>query len=350
MADGYVVIDAMSGGSSVATDNIGGTSHQYVKLEYGASGAATPVSAVNPLPTTIASGTIAISAGTTIVTSGSIAVTDGTVKVITPGTIASGSIAVTAGTITSGSIAVTAGTIGTVLAVAQVHNAGTIAGGTLGILTDGTIRVVAGTVAVNTPGTITSGSIAVTAGTITSGSIVVTDGTVKVVTPGTITSGSIAITAGTLADVTVRVGTINSGTINAGTINSGTINAGTINAGTIRNDGRPARNILSFGTTIAFGGSAFATLVGSAVVGAGTSIWINDLSIVNGGGTVTAGMVFGSAINGSAVLAKGMFGAQGGIQKSFPKAVNAGMTNFDLNAWADGASTVTFNVSYFISA
>ena len=222
----------------------------------------------------------------------------------------------TPGTITSGSITVIAGTIGTVGAIAQVHNAGTIAGGTIGEISNGTIRVVAGTVAVNTPGTITSG-------------------TVSVNTPGTITSGTVAVSAGT---------------VNSGTINAGTINSGTINAGTIRDDGRPARNILSFGTTIAFGGSAFATLVGSAVVGAGTSIWVNDLSIVNHGGTVTAGIMFGSAINGSAVLAKGQFGANGGIEKAFPKAVNAGMTNFDLNAWADGASTVTFNVSYFISA
>jgi hypothetical protein len=130
-------------------------------------------------------------------------------------------------------------------------------------------------------------------------------------------------------------------------VNNGTIVA---TAGTIKNDGRPARNLLSFATTQVFAGSAFATLVGSASVGAGTSIWVNDLSIVNHNGTVQAGMMFGSAINGTAVLAKGQFGPQGGIQKSFPMPVNCGMTNFDLNCWSDAAGTVTFNVSYFISA
>ena len=131
---------------------------------------------------------------------------------------------------------------------------------------------------------------------------------------------------------------------------TGITTGGTLNAGTVRDDGRPARNILSFGTTIAFSGSAFATLVGSAAIGVGTSLWVNDVSIINNGGTQKAAVVFGSAINGSAILAKGQFGPQGGIQKSFPKAVNAGMTNTDLNAWAEGAGTIDFVVSYFISA
>ena len=158
------------------------------------------------------------------------------------------------------------------------------------------------------------------------------------------------MTAGTIGDATVKVGTINSGTINAGTINSGTINTGTINAGTFRNDGRPSRNILSFGTTFPSAGSAFGTLVGSAAIGAGTSLWLSDVSIVNnGGGTVTSGVMFGSNINGSAVLAKGQFGPQGGIQKSFPLAVNAGMTNTDLNCWVGAAGTIDVVVSYFIS-
>ena len=313
MADN-VIIDLMSGGSTVATDNVTDVHHQLVKIEYGTDGAATMVSSSNPLPVSGISGTTSVNTPGTI-TSGSVSVIAGTVgtvgavaQVHNAGTIAGGTIGIlTDGTIrvAAGSIAVTAGTIGTVASVAQVHNAGTIAGGTLAILTDGTVRIPAGTISVNTPGTITSGTIAVNAGTVI---------------------------------------------MTAGTVNSGTINAGTINAGTIRNDGRPARNILSFGTTIAFGGSAFATLVGSTAIGAGTSLWINDLSIVNHGGTVQAGIVFGSAINGSAVIAKGQFASQGGIEKPFPMAVNAGMTNTDLNAWADGASTVTFNVSYFISA
>jgi hypothetical protein len=65
---------------------------------------------------------------------------------------------------------------------------------------------------------------------------------------------------------------------------------------------------------------------------------------------VTSGIVFGSAINGSAVVAKGNFGPNGGIQKSFPMPINCGMTNYDLNAWSAGAGTIDFCISYFISA
>ena len=229
-----------------------------------------------------------------------------------------------------------------------IQNSGTVTG--VGVITSvtgiesGTINNSGSTTGVGVVSALTSGTVSVnTPGTITSG-------TVSVNTPGTITSGSISVIAGTVNSGTINAGTINSGTINAGTMNTGTLNAGTINAGTFRDDGRPARNILSFGTTIAFGGSAFATLVGSAAVGAGTSIWVNDVSIVNNGGTQKYGLVFGSAINGSAVIAKGQFGPQSDVQKSFPMPVNAGMTNFDLNAWAEGAGTADFVVSYFISA
>ena len=113
-------------------------------------------------------------------------------------------------------------------------------------------------------------------------------------------------------------------------------------------------NIFTFGTT--FGGTAamYGTLVGSASVGVGTSTWINDLSIINSkvgtaNGTVTCMVGFGTALNGSSVLAKGDFGPQGGIQKSYPLAVNAGMTNQDLVCYIGAGGTVDFNVSYFIS-
>ena len=111
------------------------------------------------------------------------------------------------------------------------------------------------------------------------------------------------------------------------------------------------RTILSYGTT--FGGTAagYGTLVGSAAVGVGTSTWINDLSIINtGAGTLTALMGFGTSLNGTSVLAKGEFGPQGGIQKSYPLPVNCGMTNQDLVCYIGAAGTVDFNVSYFISA
>lgn len=121
--------------------------------------------------------------------------------------------------------------------------------GTVGEITNGTIRVTAGTVAVNTLGTIASGSIAVTSGTgiITSGSIAVTAATITAGTmqlSGTpnvnVISGSLIVTTGTVNAGTVDVlkaGTITSGSIvvTAGTITSGsiTMTGGTITGGTM---------------------------------------------------------------------------------------------------------------------
>lgn len=178
-------------------------------------------------------------------------------------------------------------------------------------------------------------------------------------------SNPILINQGTQSGIAVdTVGTVNyqvvkvdMGTLGISNPFSGTLpmlSAGTISnllGGTIKNDGRAGRNILSYGTT--FGGTVaiYGTLVGSASVGAGTSTWINDLSIVNSkGGTVTSLIGFGTALNGTSVLAKGDFGPQGGIQKSYPLAVNAGMTNQDLVCYIGAAGTIDFNISYFISA
>jgi hypothetical protein len=43
-------LNSGSGGDVIATDDIGGVKHQYVKVEYGAADSATPVDATNPLP------------------------------------------------------------------------------------------------------------------------------------------------------------------------------------------------------------------------------------------------------------------------------------------------------------
>ncbi len=342
MAASSVRLDVMSAGSLVATDDIGGTQHQLIKMEFGPDGAATAVSQTNPLPVAGAFGSIA--------NIGTVKESGTTTGV---GTISGVAVVTTVTNLTHGTVE----NSGTVTGVGTLTNIGTIkeAGTVTGVGTLPGVGVVSN---------LTNGSIKLTAGTLNAGTV--NDGTLTLVTTvSNLTNGSIKMTAGTIGDMTMKIGTvnsgtinagtintgtINSGTINAGTINSGTINAGTINAGTIKNDGRPARTILSYGTTIAFGGSAFATLVGSAAIGAGTSLWVNDVSIVNNGGTVTSGLVFGSAINGSAVIAKGNFGPNGGIQKSFSMPVNAGMVNTDLNAWAAGAGTIDFVVSYFISA
>lgn len=198
-------------------------------------------------------------------------------------------------------------------------------------------------------------------------------GTLNAATVGTVTGvgivsnltqGSINITAGTIGAATINtIGTLTNlvnGTIqNSGTVTGvgvvsmltgGTVNSATINAGTIRDDGRSARNILSYGTTFGATAASYATLVGSAVVGVGTSLWVNDISIVNSAGTVTSLVGFGTVLNGTSVLVKGNFGPQGGIEKSYSKAVNAGMTNSDLVCYVASAGTIDVSVSYFISA
>jgi len=45
------LLNAGTGGDTIATDDIGGVKHQLVKVEFGAADSATPVSAANPLPT-----------------------------------------------------------------------------------------------------------------------------------------------------------------------------------------------------------------------------------------------------------------------------------------------------------
>lgn len=229
--------------------------------------------------------------------------------------------------------------------------------GTVGVvsnLTNGSIVVTNGTIAPHaiTAATITAGTLTnLVSGTINSATVVLNSGTINVATAtvGTIPGVGVitSLSGGTITKLEGgTLGILSQGSIN---VTAGTITHGTIDAGTVKLDGRAARNIVSYGTT--FGGTAagYATLAGSA--GAGTSIWVNDLSIINSkGGTITALIGFGTALNGTSVLAKGDFGAQGGIQKSFPLAVNAGMTNQDLVAYIGAAGTIDVCVSYFISA
>ncbi len=49
MADN-ITLDSMGGGEDVATDYIGSTHHQRVKVQHGADGSATDVSTASPLP------------------------------------------------------------------------------------------------------------------------------------------------------------------------------------------------------------------------------------------------------------------------------------------------------------
>lgn len=282
---------------------------------------------------------------------GSVAVTAGTVGTV--GTVAgvavvssltNGSIVVTNATIGAGTLAVSAGTVGTVGTVAGVAVVSEVTNGSM-VVTNATIG--AGTLAVSAGTVGTVGTVAGVAvvSELTNGSIVVTNATVGagtvVVSNGTIGAGTLAVSAGTVG----TVGTV-AGMAVLSSLTNGSIN---VTAGTFREDPRPNVNILSYGTL--FGGTAavYGTLVGSA--GVGTSIWVNDITIVNQSGTVVECSVgFGTALAGSSVLVIGSFADQGGVQKSFPKAVNAGMTNSDLVCHVGAAGTAAFNVSYFVSA
>ena len=386
---GTVKVNVVAGGAG------GGVADLQIRDESGTTwvdvGVGTSTSGTYSVPVIVKSGTInAATVGTvtgigvvtnltngTIQNSGTVtgvgvvsALTSGTVAVNTPGTITSGSIAVTSGTgiITVGTIGGKAAS-GAAAVANPVQIAGTDSGGTIysplintngavgsvtgmGVLTtvtnlsNGTIQNSGTVTGVGVISNLTQGSINITAGTIGAATIN-TIGTLTNLANGTIQN------SGTTTGVGV-VSALTSGTLNLATVTMtvGTVNAATINAGTTKNDGRPARNILSFGTTFGNSGSANATMVGSAVVGAGTSIWVTDLSIVNTGTSTTpvdAGISFGTILAGSANLVRGHFGGNGGIEKAFPLPVNAGMTNFDLTCYAS-AGTCDFNVSYFISA
>ena len=274
--------------------------------------------------------------------------TIGTLPGLPSGTVNVGTV--NAGTINTGTI--NTGTINTGTINTGTINLGTVMGNTAA---GGTLPntsnpfVIAGTSAVNGTvfalltdangrlqvaqqiGTVNTGTL--NAGTINTGTV--NTGTINV---ATVTAGSIIVTAGT---------------VSAGTINTGTINAGTINVGTFRLDSRTTQNIVSFGTQVAFTGAAAATIVGSASVGAGTSLWLQDVSLFNaqsGLGTFILG--FGTTQQGTNVLMRAPLGtnAAAGIEKSFAKAVNGGMTNQDLVLSATGAGTVDLTISYFISA
>lgn len=284
-------------------------------------------------------------------------VNSATVDLLKAGTITKleqGSINVTAGT-----MIVTVGTVGGKAAsgAAAVANpiliAGTDAGGTIysplvtttgHLLTD----ILSGTI--QSSGTVTGVGV-VTSVTNLAG------GTIGILTNGTLSSSGTTTGVGVVTTVTsvTEVANLAKGTITkleGGTL--GILAQGSINvtAGTFRDDARTSRNILTYGTTFGGGAAAYGTLVGSASVGAGTYTWVDSISITNPSGNITTMVGFGTALNGTSVLWKGTLGttSSAGVVKSFPHAVNAGMTNQDLVCYISGAGTVDVNVTYFISA
>lgn len=324
--------------TAIATDTSGTLNYQVINVKQGT------ISTIGTLPN-LPQGSIQVTAGT---------VTVGTVPGMgTLTNIGTAKEVTTVANLTNGSIVVTAGTLatipnipgGTLALITRVSNIGTLEVGTISTIPNtpgGTLNLVT-TVTNLSNGTIQNSGTTTGVGTVTN------IGTLAVLNAGTLTTIP-NIPGGTLGLLSVLAnGTIGAGTVVVGI---GTITHGTIDAGTVKLDGRTSRNILSYGTT--FGGTAagYATLVGSAVVGAGTSLWINDVSVNNPKSDITCLVGFGTALNGSSVILKGVFGTASGVgqQKSFSLPVNAGMTNQDLVAYISDAGTINVNVSYFISA
>lgn len=271
------------------------------------------------------SGTVATGAGTQAVR-----IIDGTVTSVS--NVANGTLA-----------AVTS--VGSVVGVGTLTNVGSITN--VGLLYGGTIDTTGTVTGVGVVTNLTSGSVRMTVGTLTVMPNI-PGGTLALVTSvtelanlakGTVSrveGGSIAVTAGTAV-------------VTGGSI---VVTTGTVNVGTVRNDARTTQNILTYGTQFAATAAAYGTLIGSAAVGAGTSTWVQGVSVINPYGTILAMVGFGTVLNGTSVLFKGVLGTQtvGGIEKSFAKAVNAGMTNQDLVLHLGAAGTVDVSVTYFISA
>lgn len=107
---------------------------------------------------------------------------------------------------------------------------------------------------------------------------------------------------------------------------------------------RSSRNIVSFSTTSV---GTIGTIV--AAPGQGTSIFVTNLDVVVQSGTCEPVVSFALAANGAGVLNRGMYGALGGISKSFIPANNGGTTNAALT-WnvLTSSGTVSYSVSYFL--
>lgn len=333
----------------ILTDNTGGT-----------AGTVIAVQKVDISPQGTA-GTLWNGGVTGTINSGSITVTNGTIA----------SDTIIGGTLNAGTFTLNGGTVGTVQSVNTIGTLPNVPGGTLN-----NIGTVLGIGTLSNLGSVTNiGTIPNTpGGTLNSVGSVIGAGTVsnigQVNNAGTIQNGTLqqVNNIGTLPNlpqgsINVTTGTINTGTINTGTFvnnggtvavvqNAGTLQGGTINVGTFRGDGRTTQNIISYGTNIANSGAAAATVVGSASVGVGTSLWLSDLSVINPAGTTVCILGFGTAQQGTNVLFRGVLGTQTtpGIEKSYAKAVNAGMTNQDLVFSTTGAGTIDLSISYFISA
>lgn len=120
------------------------------------------------------------------------------------------------------------------------------------------------------------------------------------------------------------------------------------NTGTVQLNPKPSRSIITYGTTIGGGAAAGVTLVGAA--GSGTAIFLNEISVTNQGtGNLTYYVGYGTASTlGTSNVLSGILAGNGGIQKSYPKAVGGHITNLALLGSIAAAGTVSVNLSYWV--
>ncbi|MDE1868137.1 MAG: hypothetical protein KGI08_10575, partial [Thaumarchaeota archaeon] len=152
------------------------------------------------------------------------------------------------GTLNLATIVGNLGTIGTIGLATVTGNLGTI--GTIGLAT------VSGNVNIST-GTINLATISGNLGTI-----------------GTVGLATIAGNLGTMGTIGSVIGVGSIGGLS--NLPQGSIQ---VTAGTFRQDARTTQNILTYGTQVSGTAAFAATIIGSSSVGAGTSMWMSDVSI-----------------------------------------------------------------------
>ena len=247
------------------------------------------------------------------------------------GTITTGSLSNVA-MVNAGTIVIPTGTITTIVAGTQ----NTL--GTIGVINN----LVKGTITALETGTLTALAVGTVGGKAASGAGAVAN---PVLIAGTDVGGTIyapiVTSAGALSVSGASAGTF----VNIVTGTQQTLGTvGVVNSGTIYNEPKPARDIISFGTTTT---GTIGTLV--AAPGVGTAIYVNDVSVAVHNGTSDAGISWGLAAQGNGVLVRGNYIAGGGQQKVFSYQVNNGTTNTALtfNQFT-GSGTVTYAVTYWV--
>lgn len=207
-----------------------------------------------------------------------------------------------------------------------------VPGGTVDLLTDGTVQV-------------KGGSIVATGGYLDS----IVDGTLAEVTTVPTVSNVTNLDAGTITEIgalpDLPGGTIDSLSalpdLPGGTVDV-VSSVANLAGGTVQVDPLNTRTYVSYGTTIANGSEA--TILSAP--GAGTAHYIQNISVViHGTASASAYVGWGTAdAQGTPSLVRGEFAGNGGVEKQFP--YNIAATNTALNG-SVSAGSISVNLTYF---